>query len=128
MVAAAAWVLLQGAAIFWSAVLPIILALIVCTILWPVTARLRSWKFPPALAVLTTILGFFLILGGILGALVATHSDAVRDDPHELARLAATASVIHGLAAERASGGGPLTILGLCSALPATVAELLSRR
>ena len=31
-------------------------------------------------------------------------------------------------AAERASGGGPLTILGLCSALPATVAELLSRR
>ena len=67
-------------------------------------------------------------LGGILGALVATHSDAVRDDPDELARLAATASVIHGLAAERAGGDGPFTILGLCSALPATVAELLSRR
>ena len=67
-------------------------------------------------------------LGGILGALVATHSHAVRDDPDELARLAATASVIHGLAAERAGGGGPFTILGLGSALPATVAELLSRR
>jgi len=52
----------------------------------------------------------------------------VRDDPDALARLAATASVIHGLAAERAGGGGPFTILGLCSALPATVAELLSRR
>lgn len=64
-------------------------------------------------------------LAGILGALVATHSRQIRDDPAELARLAATAAVVHGLAAERASGGGPLTILDLAASLPATIAALL---
>jgi hydroxyethylthiazole kinase-like uncharacterized protein yjeF len=64
-------------------------------------------------------------LGGVLGALVATHSDEVLAQEDALARLAATASVVHGLAAERASGGGPLTVLGLVDALPATIAGLL---
>ena len=67
-------------------------------------------------------------LGGVLGALVATHADEVADDPEALARLAATAAVVHGLAAARASGGGPLTVLGLVHALPATIAEMLARR
>jgi NAD(P)H-hydrate repair Nnr-like enzyme with NAD(P)H-hydrate dehydratase domain len=65
-------------------------------------------------------------LAGILGALVATHAAAIADDPAELARLAATAAVLHGLAAKRASGGGPLTVLGLAAALPATIAGLLA--
>lgn len=64
-------------------------------------------------------------LAGILGALVATHSQEVAADATALARLAATAAVLHGLAAHRASSGGPLTILGLCTALPATIAALL---
>jgi hydroxyethylthiazole kinase-like uncharacterized protein yjeF len=64
-------------------------------------------------------------LGGILGALVATHAEQIAADANELARLAASASVIHGLAAKRASGGGPLTVLDLASAVPATVAALL---
>jgi hydroxyethylthiazole kinase-like uncharacterized protein yjeF len=64
-------------------------------------------------------------LAGILGALVATHSAAIAHDPTELARLAATAAVLHGLAGERASAGGPLTIMGLAEAIPATVVELL---
>ena len=42
-----------------------------------------------------------------------------------LARLAATASVLHGLAAERASGGGPFVVLELAEALPAVIAGLL---
>ena len=67
-------------------------------------------------------------LAGILGALVATHSNQIRDDPALVARLAATASLIHGLAASRASAGGPLTILALVAALPATIAELLKAR
>ncbi len=66
-------------------------------------------------------------LGGILGALVATHFETVAEDPGELARLAATAALIHGLAASRASVGGPLTILGLCAALPATIAGIVGR-
>lgn len=64
-------------------------------------------------------------LGGILGALVATHADEIRSDEDALCRLAATASVVHGLAAERASGGGPLTVLGLIDQVPATIAALL---
>jgi len=66
-------------------------------------------------------------LAGILGALVATHSDEIAEDERMLARLAATASLIHGLAADRASRGGPITILDLCEAVPATIATLLSR-
>lgn len=65
-------------------------------------------------------------LGGILGALVATHSHAIAADASLLAQLGATASVVHGLAATRASGGGPLTILDLIDAVPATIAELLA--
>ncbi len=64
-------------------------------------------------------------LAGILGALVATHSDAIADEPALLARLAATACFIHGRAAVRASAGGPLTVLDLCEAIPATIAELI---
>lgn len=67
-------------------------------------------------------------LGGILGALVATHTDEIESDQDALARLAATASVVHGLAAARASGGGPLTVLGLIDAVPATIAALLADR
>ncbi|MES2171598.1 MAG: ADP/ATP-dependent (S)-NAD(P)H-hydrate dehydratase [Actinomycetota bacterium] len=64
-------------------------------------------------------------LGGIVGALVATHADEVGRDGGALARLAATASVLHGLAARRAGGGGPFTVLDLAVALPAVIAELL---
>lgn len=66
-------------------------------------------------------------LAGILGALVATHSAEIAARPDELARLAASAAVLHGLAAARASAGGPLTILDLADALPATIAELVAR-
>ncbi|MBH0025154.1 ADP/ATP-dependent (S)-NAD(P)H-hydrate dehydratase [Salinibacterium sp. SWN248] len=63
-------------------------------------------------------------LGGILGALVATHSDAVLADPTQLVGLAATASYVHGRAAQLASAGGPLTILDLCAHVPQIGAEL----
>ena len=72
-------------------------------------------------------------LAGILGALVATHAAAVsaRDEPLDLAhlaRLGAAAAVVHGLAAQRASAGGPLTVLDVCAAVPATIAALLRGR
>ncbi len=67
-------------------------------------------------------------LGGILGALVATHNAEIAADETMLARLAATASVLHGLAAERASAGGPFTVLDLASGLSAAVAHVLHSR
>ena len=63
-------------------------------------------------------------LAGILGALVATHSVESLD---VLAELGATASTLHGLAAERASAGGPLTILDLAAQVSPVIASLLSR-
>ena len=66
------------------------------------------------------------VLGGILGALVATHADAIEREGHgALVRLGATAAAIHGLAAERASGGGPIVALDVAEAVPATIAALL---
>jgi hydroxyethylthiazole kinase-like uncharacterized protein yjeF len=65
-------------------------------------------------------------LGGILGALVATHGSELGRDSGLMARLAATASVLHGLAADRASGGGPFTVLDLADAMPSTIAALLN--
>ena len=64
-------------------------------------------------------------LAGILGALVATHAAQIVEDPAVLARLAATAVVIHGSAAERAGGGGPFTILDLNAAIGPVIAQLL---
>jgi ADP-dependent NAD(P)H-hydrate dehydratase / NAD(P)H-hydrate epimerase len=66
-------------------------------------------------------------LGGILGALVATHTDEAITDSTALARLAASAAVIHGLAAERASAGGPVTVLDVATAVSATIGALLGR-
>ena len=67
-------------------------------------------------------------LAGIIGALLATHSDRILDDPLLLGPIAAAGAVIHGRAAERAGGGGPFTILDLCAAIPATIVDLLRLR
>ena len=67
-------------------------------------------------------------LAGILGALLATHHEQLAADPNVLAPLAATGAVLHGLAAEAAGAGGPLTILDLAAALPGVIARLLASR
>lgn len=64
-------------------------------------------------------------LAGILGALLATHAKAIAEDESVMTRLAATAVALHGLAAERAGGGGPFTVLDLNAALPAVIAALV---
>lgn len=65
------------------------------------------------------------VLAGILGALVATHADAVTADPDALGPLAATAAYIHAKAGERASAGGPLVALDVAEAIPGVIASLL---
>jgi len=66
------------------------------------------------------------VLGGILGALVATHSAQVKEDPDTLAALAATAALVQGNAASIASGGGPIAALDVAQAVPAAIAALLA--
>jgi hydroxyethylthiazole kinase-like uncharacterized protein yjeF len=65
------------------------------------------------------------VLGGILGALVATHSDLLEADAASLAPLAATAAFVHAEAANVASRGGPIAALDICDAVPRVVAALL---
>lgn len=86
----------------------------------------RIIRVPPATHWLATA-GSGDVLAGILGALVATHAGEVHADAGRLAELAASAAVVHGLAAQRASGGGPIAALDVAEAVPATIAGLLSR-
>ncbi len=88
----------------------------------PEGTRLRVSAGPPWLATA----GSGDVLGGVLGALVATHARAVAADRSALAMLAATAAFVHGRAGERASAGGPIAALDIAEALPGTVAELLA--
>lgn len=67
------------------------------------------------------------VLGGILGALVATHPREIETDAAALGALAATAALIHAEAATRASAGGPITALDVAEAVPAAIAVLLSQ-
>lgn len=66
------------------------------------------------------------VLGGMLGALVATHADLITADADALAPLAATAALVHALAATRASGGGPIAALDVAEAVPAVITSLLA--
>ncbi|MGN6761141.1 MAG: ADP-dependent NAD(P)H-hydrate dehydratase [Leifsonia sp.] len=66
------------------------------------------------------------VLGGVLGALVATHAREIDEDGHAaLAALAATAAWVHGRAGERASDGGPIVALDIVGALPGVVRDLV---
>jgi hydroxyethylthiazole kinase-like uncharacterized protein yjeF len=64
------------------------------------------------------------VLAGILGALLATHSTAAVE-PGMPARLAASAAVIHGIAASMASRGGPIVALDIAERVPDAVRRLL---
>ncbi|MDY3127089.1 MAG: AI-2E family transporter [Corynebacterium sp.] len=48
---------------FWQGILPVLLSLIVCTVLAPISSRLRGLGLPSALAAIITILGFGAIVG-----------------------------------------------------------------
>ena len=65
------------------------------------------------------------VLAGILGALVATHAEAIREDEAILGSLAATAALVHALAGSHASAGGPLVALDVAASISSAVAEIL---
>jgi NAD(P)H-hydrate repair Nnr-like enzyme with NAD(P)H-hydrate dehydratase domain len=66
------------------------------------------------------------VLGGILGALLATNAEFLDGDRARILRgVAATAAYLHQAAGERASGGGPITALDIADSVGATIAELL---
>lgn len=77
IMAIATYIAWLGLGKVWIGLLPILLAILVCTVLWPPVRWLRNHGFPSALAVATTLFGFFAIIGGIFAAMapsVATQS------------------------------------------------------
>lgn len=71
------------------------------------------------------------VLAGILAALVASHAKRVSEDPELLAKLGATAALLHDTAARIASGdayargeGKPVTALDVSDAVPNAIASL----
>ena len=69
------------------------------------------------------------VLGGVLGALLASHAADIAERGHEaLAELAATAAALHGLAGVKASNGGPIAALDITRTLPGIISALLQMR
>lgn len=71
---AGVWVTLKVFKLFWSAILPVALALLFTTVLWPVVRFLRKHGWPPALAAATGLIGAFLVVIGVFAAMAPTVS------------------------------------------------------
>lgn len=69
----------RGLATVWQGVLPVILALLLCTVLWPPVRWLRARKVPPAAAVIIVAIGFFGAIGGIFAAMAPSVSSQSKD-------------------------------------------------
>lgn len=66
------------------------------------------------------------VLGGVLGALLATHEQELRDDPGVLADLAAAGAWLHGEAGRIASRGAAIAALDIAEAIPQVLRTLLA--
>jgi predicted PurR-regulated permease PerM len=67
--------LLIGA--LWSIVLPVFLAVILATMLWPSTAWLRRHRFPPALAAASVVLAGIVVLAGLVTLISTSVSGSI---------------------------------------------------
>lgn len=101
-VAAALWVLAWVVGRAWVILLPVLLALIVCTVLWPPVRWLRGKGLPAAAAVLLTLVLAVMVLSGV----VAAVAPAIVEQSTELAQQA-TAGVVQ---VRDWLGGPPLNI------------------
>ncbi|MFF5033468.1 AI-2E family transporter [Nocardia salmonicida] len=74
-IAAGAWVLGTITARLWVVLLPVALAIVVTTILWPPTRWLIQQKLRPALAASITLLTFVAMLAGVVALIVPSVGD-----------------------------------------------------
>lgn len=79
VVAAALWLVIYLIGKFWFVVLPVVLALFVTTLLWPVTRFLRAHKWPPALAAIAVVVGFLAVVIGIGAVIVVPVAQQAED-------------------------------------------------
>lgn len=77
LVAAGLWVLGWVVARTWVVILPVVLAVIVCTVLWPPVRWLRSRSVPPALAALIGVVVAAAAIAGVVAAVAPSIADQV---------------------------------------------------
>ncbi|HIW91431.1 MAG TPA: AI-2E family transporter [Candidatus Corynebacterium avicola] len=77
VIAAGLWVAGFVTAQLWVGILPMLLALIICTVLWPVVNKLRTWHIPNALAVLLAMIGSVGVIGGIIAAIAPSIREQI---------------------------------------------------
>ena len=75
IIAGAMWLVGWLIGSLWVVVLPILLALIVCTVLWPPTRFLRHHGVPPALAAIIALVAFLGIAAGVIAFIVPSVVD-----------------------------------------------------
>ncbi|MDO5097490.1 MAG: AI-2E family transporter [Corynebacterium sp.] len=75
----AGYLLWRGFGAIWTALLPVLLALLVSTVMWPPVRWLRNRGVPAALAVILVIVGFFAILAGIISAMAPRVAGQSKD-------------------------------------------------
>lgn len=76
-IAAGAWVLGNVASQLWVILLPILLAIVVSTVLYPPAGWLVRHGLPPAAAATLSVLGFLALLAGIIALIVPSVVDQV---------------------------------------------------
>ncbi|WP_406232230.1 AI-2E family transporter [Nocardia sp. NBC_01009] len=74
-IAAGTWVVGYVLAKLWVAVLPVLLAIVVTTVLWPPTRWLTRHGLRPAAAAAVTLVGFLGLLAGVVALIVPSVVD-----------------------------------------------------
>ena len=74
-IAAGLWVTSFAIGELWVVVLPILLAIVISTVLWPPTRALTRLGLPAGLAAGATLLGFVGIVGGVVALIVPSIID-----------------------------------------------------
>ena len=70
----------------WVGLLPVLLAILVSTVLYPISAWLRSKGFPRSLAAVSTLLGLIIVFCGVFAAMapvVTSQSQALIDQAED---------------------------------------------
>ncbi|MFZ2510067.1 MAG: AI-2E family transporter [Gordonia sp. (in: high G+C Gram-positive bacteria)] len=75
LVLAFLWVLMWILGKLWVVVLPVLLAIIVATVLWPLVRWLRKHGVPAALAALLALLSAIAVIGAVIGFVVPSVID-----------------------------------------------------
>ncbi|WP_280235846.1 AI-2E family transporter [Nocardia cyriacigeorgica] len=78
-IAAGLWVIGYVAAKLWVVLLPVLLAIVVATVLWPPTRWLIQHRLRPAAAASITVIGFLAVLSGVIALIVPSVVDQAPD-------------------------------------------------